>query len=229
MRSRQWIDIDRREATVTLQEPELQGTPNRRVFNLGSAAANLSISSSDKRKLQLSLPGQKPRMDSVTKFRNFVREDKKTESAMAAEQLKNFSVSLTFVCGVADAEPFQRVPLPCDARRCTHGRASGSSRWILSRDGKMDVGTTRGGAWEVAQWDRLGSWMRWWTAASDRRPIVQKLLSDDPDRRTKEDTASLRSTCPLHQYMRDRCSRGVGESEIIWARGANRLSGASHI
>ena len=52
-------------------------------------------------------------------------EDKKVESTMVAEHLRDLSVSLMFVCNVADAELFGRTPLSCDARRGSHGRVSG--------------------------------------------------------------------------------------------------------
>ena len=168
---------------VVLQELDQQGLPNVRCFNRGSAATRFSMSSSVSRKVQpreqLSL------IESLAKFRNFAMEDNNVESTMVPNgHWRDLSLSLTLVYDVTDAEPVPRTLVSCDARRYSHGSASGSSRRMLSRDGKVDGGTTGGGSWAVTQWDRFGSWARWWVAASDRRPLVWKLLSDSPHRQT---------------------------------------------
>ena len=153
---------------VVLQELDQQAVPNIRCVNRGSVAARFSMSSSVRRKVQF-CPEQPPLIDNTTKFWNFVMEDNRVESMMVSWHWRDFSLSLTFVR---------------DARRYNHGKASGLSRQIFFRDGKMVVGITRGGSWTVVQSDRFGSCMRWWVAASDRCSSVVKFFSDGPHRQT---------------------------------------------
>ena len=127
MRSKQWTDIDMREATVVLHELEWQGGPSRRAFKRGSATARISISWSVKSKVQPSLKEQSVCMRSSTKFRNFAMEDNNAElTTILLQQLRDFNVSLMFGSDVADVGLFRKTPLSCDARRWSHGRAAGS-------------------------------------------------------------------------------------------------------
>ena len=80
--------------------------------------------------------------------------DNRVESTVALGKARDFSVCLMFGWGVVNVEPFRRIPLSCDTRTYSHGR---DPKKTLPRDGKMDVGTTRGGSWKVAQWDKLGA------------------------------------------------------------------------
>lgn len=82
----------------------------------------------------------------------------------------------------------------------------------------MDVGMVQGGPWTVYQVCRSGSCMRCRMAASDKDTQVSKLLSDDPERRTREDVTSLRGLSFSAPHITDGCSREVGRNEIIWTR-----------
>ena len=111
---------------VVLQELSPQGFPSFRSFRRGSEEARFSISSSVRVNIQPSVLEQMVQASSVTKFWNTTTEDRKIESMVALLHARDLSVSPVFVRGVVGTGPFRETPLLYDARRCSHGRASGS-------------------------------------------------------------------------------------------------------